>query len=104
MNSDEEIKLAGEAERGIKARVVLENAIYQEAFQMVEQGIINAWKNAPVRDAEGQMHLKLMQKLLTELRAYIEEAAETGKMAAITLEQERSLAQRARDSVREFRR
>lgn len=104
MNSDEEIKLAGESERGIKARAVLENVIYKEAFQMVEQGIIEAWKNAPIRDVEGQTNLKLMQKLLTDLRAYIEEAAETGKMAAITLEQERTLAQRARDSIREFRR
>lgn len=104
MTADEEIKLAGETARGIRAKSLLENDVYKEAVQAVENGIVDRWKASPVRDIEGQAQLRLMHKLLTDLRGYIEEVAYTGKMAEQQLMHERGLRERAKDAVRAFRR
>lgn len=80
-----------ESERGNKARQLLEHPIYQEAIKNVRDGIIDKWRSAPIRDREGMHELKLMDKLLTEVEAYIKMVMESGKMADIQLEQERKI-------------
>lgn len=104
MNREEEQKLTEEASRGARANALLQSDVYRDAMAKVEAGIIERWKASPVRDLDGQHELRLMYKLLADLQGYINEVATTGKMAMQTLEQERSLAQRARAAVREFRR
>lgn len=74
--------------RGEQARQVVENAIYAEAWQSVRDGIIYAWESAPIRDKEGHNELKLMLKLLTDVRRNIETTMQTGKMAKIQIERE----------------
>lgn len=71
---------------------------------MLEQGILEKWKEAPVRDVEGQQTLKLLHKLFSDFRGYFEDAVSTGDFAFKTLDHERTLAQRAKDAVRAFRR
>lgn len=97
-------QLIKESERGAKASRLLADEIYQDAVSKVEAGILDAWKTSPVRDTEGQTYLRLMMKVLTDLQAHIKEVAETGKLANVQLEHERSMAERAKAAVKEFRR
>lgn len=77
-----------ELRRGELARQVIENEIYEEAWQSVRDGIIHAWESAPIRDKEGHNELKLMLKLLTDVRRNIETAMQTGRLAKLQLERE----------------
>jgi hypothetical protein len=104
VTEDQEQQLIRESSRGAKASALLQSAIYREAMEKVEAGILESWKSSPVRDVEGQTYLRLMMKVLTDIKAHIKDVAETGKMASVQLEHERSLAQRAKDAVRAFRR
>ena len=104
MRPEEEIHLAGERERGARAKALLDSAPFKDAIARVEQGIVQAWKDSPVRDTEGQTYLRLMMKVLADLQGHIREVAETGKLAEISLQSERTLRERAQGAVREFRR
>lgn len=104
MTEDQQQQLVRETSRGGKANTLLRSEIYMEAMQKVEDGITQAWKDSPIRDAEGQQYLRLMMKVLKDLQAHIKDVAETGKMAEVQLEHERSLADRARAAVTAFRR
>jgi hypothetical protein len=84
-----------EVERGAKADRVL--AECDEYFVMVRQSILDTWADSPVGDAEGQHKLRLMLKLLEDVRGNIRQAALTGQMARIQIkeeEQRKSVAQR----------
>ncbi|MHB1176082.1 MAG: hypothetical protein ACYCZJ_13265 [Sulfuriferula sp.] len=80
--------LLTELQRGEQARQVLESEIYAESWQAVRDGIISAWESAPIRDKEGANELKLMLKLLTDVRRNVETVMQTGKMAKIQIERE----------------
>lgn len=82
MNTDEELR------RGELARQVTENEVYIEAWNSVRDGIIQAWESAPIRDKEGQAELKLMLKLLTDVRRNVETVMNTGKLARVQIERE----------------
>lgn len=89
-----------ESDRGLRASQLLDNEIFREAFDNLQQGIIDKWIACPIRDREGAHEWKLMQKLLSDLEGYIIQIAETGKMADIQLEQERKLAELNRKGIR----
>lgn len=93
MTADEEIR------RGEQARLLLENEIFKETFESVESGIINAWRNSPIRDHDGHHELRLMLKLLTDVRRNVETVMQTGKMAKIQIERE-SMFKKAVDRMR----
>lgn len=102
MNSDHEIKLVGESERGARAKQIYTDSFVQEALQAMENGILEAWKKSPIRDKEGQIELRLLYKLLGDFRGYFIEAMNTGKMADVQLNHERGLKARAKAAVRAF--
>lgn len=104
MSPDEEQRLLKSQERGGKANALLKSEIYQEAFREVERALIDKWKECPIRDVEGQTSLKMMHKLLSEVRGYIEQVAEDGKMAALTLDHERSIKEKAKRAFQVFSR
>ncbi len=89
-----------ENERGVQAKELLENAMYREAIDTLRQGIIDKWRIAPIRDLDGQHELKLMDKLLSDLEAYLENIVKTGKMAAIQLEREAKVSELKKYGVR----
>ena len=103
MKEAEEIKLVGESERGARAERLLNDDMLQEAFLKVEDGIVQKWKESPIRDVEGQTTLRLLHKCLNDVRGYIKEVAETGKLANVQLDHERSLKERAKSAMRAFR-
>ena len=92
-----------ESAKGSRAAQLLNSDIYLESMERVEAGILDAWKSSPIRDAEGQTYLRLMMKCLTDLQGHIKDVAETGKMAEVQLNYERTLSERARDAVTAFR-
>lgn len=81
-----------EIQRGEAAEQLLRNELLVEAFSMVENGIIEQWKSAPIRDREGQHELKLLLKLLGEVHGYITQVAQTGKLARIGADKSANVA------------
>jgi hypothetical protein len=77
----DDLRLLKDAERGARARLLLESEPYKEAAAKVRQGIIEKWATSPVMDKEGQHELRLMLKLLDDLEGNIRSVANDGKMA-----------------------
>lgn len=82
---------------GDRAKEVLENEQFIAAFESIEQEIIDQWKTAPARDAEGREKLWTYLHLLQKVRTCMTNTLETGKLAKLELEHQRSLRQRVRD-------
>lgn len=76
-------------DRGIKAEKLLADPLVQEAFDAVAKAIHEQWEAAPLRDVAGQHELKLMLKLLGEVKAVFELAVVDGKVAAEDIKRER---------------
>jgi hypothetical protein len=83
------MSLDADLDRASRAKALLDNSTFQEAFALVAQAIHEAWEAAPVRDTEGQQILKLQLKLLSDVRANLERAIADGKVAAHELEHRR---------------
>lgn len=77
-------------DKAAKAEALVQNPAFEQAFSDVEAAILRQWKDCPVRDVDGQHELKLMYKLLSDLRANLDRAISDGKLAALEIEQERS--------------
>lgn len=76
-------------DRGIKAEKLLADPLVNEAFETVAKAIHDQWEACPLRDAAGQHELKLMLKLLGEVKAVFELAVADGKVAAADIQRER---------------
>ncbi len=83
----DEFKLTQELDRGARAKEILENELYREAWTSVEQALIQKWRDCPVRDKEGQHELKLMLKLLDDAKAHLERVMASGKLAESRLQE-----------------
>jgi hypothetical protein len=73
--------LAKLVERGVAAQALLQDPMFQEAWDTMAKAIIERWEACPIRDLEGQQQLKLMRKLLDDLRAVFELAVTDGNEA-----------------------
>jgi hypothetical protein len=83
---------------GAKAREVLENEAFAQAFADIRQEITKAWMDSPARDVEGREKLHTMLKLADKLQSTLEAAMTDGKMAKLQIEHQ--AAQDARDRAR----
>ncbi len=79
---------------GTRAREVLENEQFIQAFESIEKEIIEQWKTAPARDAEGRERLWTYLSLLSKLKACLTQTLETGKLAQKELEHQQKLMDR----------
>lgn len=93
---DQEHQLARELERGARAKALLGTAIFQEVLEAIETSILDKWKSSPIRDQEGQLALRLKWQIMQEIRGYLADVAETGKLAERTIIEKRTLAERAK--------
>lgn len=80
-------------ERGDRAREVLENQVYIEAFEAIEQELIKSWKQS--KSADDRESLWLEQKLLSKVQTHLLIAMQTGKLAR----QKQSIPQRVTELV-----
>lgn len=83
----DEFKLTRELDRGNKAKEILENELFQEAWLTVETALIQKWRECPIRDKEGQHELKLMLKLLDDVKANVVRVMESGRLAESRLQE-----------------
>ena len=82
-----------EVQRGQDAKRLLEEPLLQEAFEVIEQEIMEKWKTAPARDVDGREKLWMMLHLLGRVRSHLESVMASGHLAEATL------AQRARRAL-----
>jgi len=100
MTETEELKLRKELERAAKARAVLESELFQEAMAVIEADTLEKWKASPVRDAEGQLALRLKWQIIQEIRGHLADVMTSGKMASAQLDRELTLRERMRRGLR----
>jgi hypothetical protein len=73
--------------RGQRVERLLADDDLQAAFANVRAAILDKIEQTPVRDTEGLVQLRLMLKLLKDVRASLELAVRDGKLAAVQIEQ-----------------
>lgn len=76
MNLEEQLAAGSRAQR------LLDDPILSKAFDDVRLAIIEKWESAPLRDREGAHELRLMLKLLADVKGSLELAVMNGKLAA----------------------
>ena len=83
--------------RANRAKEVLENETYIEAFALIEQELTEQWKSSPARDRDARESLWLMQRLLGKLKVTLESTMDSGKLAVAELTHKQTLIERAKD-------
>jgi hypothetical protein len=81
-------------QRGERALQLLREPLIIEAFQIIEQDLIEKWQTSPARDKDARETLYLSQMLLKRLQSQLELVMQTGQMAKATL------LQRAKQALR----
>lgn len=76
-------------DRAEKARAILESDLFTSAFDNMRLAILARFEETPLRDLEGLSQLRMMLKLLHDVRLNLERAIADGKMAAEDLKWER---------------
>lgn len=77
-----------EIRRGDDADRLLSDPLFTEAFAAVETALVSEIKRVDVGASDRHRDLIVSLQLLAKVRGYIEQVAQTGRMAAITQEQE----------------
>ena len=81
---------------GDRAREVLENPAFAQAFEAIKQELVEQWKQAPARDLTGKEHLWNLHKLTEKLELALRSTLDTGKLAREQLRHERTMLERAK--------
>ena len=84
---------------GDRAREVLENEAFDQAFTDMKTEIIEQWTNSPVRDQEGREKLYQLLRLADKLKANLQTSLETGKLARLEMDHQESLLKKAKRVV-----
>ncbi len=66
--------------RAVQARGLLDNALFKEAFEAIEDGYVRLWKDhAKTPDERERVHIAL--KTLAKVREHLEVVIQEGKIA-----------------------
>ena len=84
---------------GNRAREVLENEAYQQAFDDIKREIALQWETSPARDAAGREELHKLLCLTNKLQSTLQSMLTTGKMAADELKRRQTLAERVKSAI-----
>ena len=89
-----------EIRRAERAKQLLEDSLLKEAFDAVEEALLQGMRNAAIVDEKLRLRLLDRYEILHSLKSVLNGYIETGKLARATLELEekRSLFQRMRDT------
>lgn len=77
--------------QGDRAKEILDNEAFHEAFNAIEQDLISKWKATPARDAAGRESLWTYLQMAYKFREQLTSTLETGKLAALEIQHQRSL-------------
>jgi predicted ArsR family transcriptional regulator len=87
---------------GNRAKEILENEVFQRVMADIKQEIIEQWQTSPARDQEGREKLWNLLKLAEKLEIMLKQTFDSGKLALAELEHQQSLAERAKDYLRDL--
>lgn len=79
-----------------RAKEVLENEAFQQAFVDIKQELAEEWMKSPNRDEEGRRSLYQLVKALDLLEKCLKRSLDSGKLAAEELKHQRSIADKAK--------
>lgn len=80
--------------RAGQARQIIESPLFLEMRQAIEAQLLADRRAISIRDTDMHTRLIITEKLWGYLMDWFQQTAETGKMAAIQIQQERSLKDR----------
>ena len=83
---------------GDRAKEVIENEVFVDAFEQIQKEVIEQWTNSPARDAAGRESLWQYLMILRKVKANLTTTMETGKLARLELEHQRTIGARLRDA------
>lgn len=66
--------------RAARAQELLDNPLLSEALDAWDKEITDAWKNSPLRDAEGREKLRLMLEASKTFKSHLLKTVETGQV------------------------
>lgn len=66
--------------RGERAKHLLENELFKEAFEALEKEYTQQWRDSPIRDTEGREKIHLAIHQLDRVRTHLENLVLTGEM------------------------
>jgi len=76
-------------DRASKAKALLDNPMFDESFALVRSALLERIENWSLQDAAGAEKLRMMLKLLRDVRANVEQAVRDGKVSSFRLDEER---------------
>ena len=81
---------------------IIQNPVFQQACEVLEKEIVEAWAECPARDQEGKDYfwrlLKSHRRFISVFRGYVE----SGKIVLEREKQEQSALQKMQDNVTKF--
>ena len=87
---------------GNRAKEVLENEAFQQAFADIEQEVMKQWTDSPARDSEGREKLFIYLHQLRKVKAHLTTSLETGKLAELDLRHKQTRADKAKGMWQTF--
>lgn len=97
MSPQEENQLAQEIRKGSKAREILENEVFKESVEKIDQALLAGMRRAGIADDKTRLRLLDKYEALHDLLDEIRSVVSTGMLAEEQLKR-KSMA----DSVKEF--
>lgn len=88
MNKDDELSRRRESERGNKARQIIDNPLWDEAWTALESKLMDAWKSSQTGQMERRELIYLQLRAAAEVRGHIETVLETGQLAEMQLNEQ----------------
>ena len=79
--------ILAEVKRGEQAERLFADPLLKEAFEKVEEGIIEAMHKSAIGDESTHHNLVIAMQLLKQVKKNLREVADTGKMAKLQIEQ-----------------
>jgi hypothetical protein len=82
---------------GNRAKEILENEVFQQVFQDIEQELMESWKTSPQRDVDAREKIHLAITLLGKVKTCLQTTFETGKLAEMEHIHKRTMAEKAKE-------
>lgn len=92
MTLEQQAQIGDEVQQALDSELTPESLArpsLAQAFDDIEAQLVQAWKDAPIRDLEGQQELKRWLTVSRKIRSHLENVAQEGRLAQLELEKRR---------------
>ena len=66
-----------------RAKALIDNPLFQEAFDVLKEDLMNRWSNSGSADLQARESIWLAMRLLDRIRGHLTSIVETGQMNKI---------------------